>query len=128
METTNQSYDVCNIPGEELSELRIYIRYLRHSKDGTVKNTIAWRYSGNRIFFGISRYNPQDRTLEKIQPCKKIGRREAIRKLYEAEKTLYDNRACFVLGTNGVIGSCNTENLNAMRAWFENESFRNWRK
>ena len=118
--------DVFDIPGGDLAPLRIRIKYLRDPVDGTVKNTLAWRRFNGRIFFGIARYNPKDRILDKVQPMKKIGRKEAIKKLYEAERTMYDSAACLSLGKNGTMGCCNYEGVNAMYQWFIQEGFANW--
>jgi hypothetical protein len=120
-------FDACDIPGGELSNLGIHIKYLRSPKDGTVENTLAWRRCGSRVYFGISRYNSNDRILERVQPCKAIGRREAIRYLYDAEKTLYDNKANFALEKNGVAGCCDEHNLDVMHFWFESRNYENWR-
>ena len=119
--------DPVSIPGEQLSDFGIRIKYRRNPADGTVLNTLAWRRAGQRIHFGISRYNPNDRA-EKIQPCKLIGRREAIRYLYEAEKLLYDNTACFALGPGGIIGCCDEEGMGAMFDWFEGGGYEDWQK
>lgn len=117
--------DPVDIPGDELGQLGIRIKYRRNPEDRTILNTLAWRRAGNRIHFGISRYNPNDRA-EKIQPCKSLGRREAIRHLYEAEKLLYDNNACFALGPNGTIGCCDEEGMGAMFDWFESGGYEKW--
>lgn len=139
-----QPYD---IPGNELGQLGIRIKYRRNPEDGTVLSTLAWRRTGNKIHFGISRYNPNDkngdghlneRVIEvpdgikvvvsenKTQPSKAMGRREAIRHLYEAEKLLYDNNACFALGPRGTIGCCDEEGMGTMFDWLENGGYENW--
>jgi hypothetical protein len=107
-----------NIPGQDLVNLGIRIMYGRDEKGG-LKTTLAWRRSEDRIHFGIARYNPNDRVLEKIPPTKVRGRNEAIEKLYDAEKLMYDSKDCFCLDESGMLGSCDDgAGFEHLMVWF----------